>query len=378
MSKDFRTVQVEPGPAGAFTALEAIHELFEEEQSVALIPAESEAARAALMEDQPLHTDEPTLVLCTSGSTGEPRGVELTVTALGEAAALSAMALHSQAVWLAALPVTSIGGLNPLIRSALAGTAPVIWDGIGGAYPFDAEDFIAFMNATLVSAKKQKLSSAVSLVPTQLYRLSQHETAMATLKNFEAVLVGGGAVPTPLAETAMAAGIRLIRTYGSTETAGGIVYNGQPFEGVRCEFDKDSRLRVHSPTLAHCYRDGEPIAATGWRSSDRGQLIDGLLNILGRVDDIIKVAGHNVDLKRIQVLVESLDSVLTCAVTSRTDMAYGALPVIAYVGDALPDDVELSVRASINHLSIPLHVIRLLELPMLTNGKPDLRAISEL
>ena len=86
MSKDFRTVQVEPGPQGAFSALEAIHELFEDEQSVALIPAGSAAALAAIMEAQPLHTDEPTLVLCTSGSTGEPRGVELTVTALGEAA----------------------------------------------------------------------------------------------------------------------------------------------------------------------------------------------------------------------------------------------------------------------------------------------------
>ena len=73
MSKDFRTVQVEPGPQGAFRALEAIHELFEDEQSVALIPAGSAAARAAIMEAQPLHTDEPTLVLCTSGSTGEPQ-----------------------------------------------------------------------------------------------------------------------------------------------------------------------------------------------------------------------------------------------------------------------------------------------------------------
>lgn len=378
MSKDFRTVQVEPGPAGAFIALEAIHALFEDEQSVALIPAGSEAARAALLEERPLHTSEPTLVLCTSGSTGEPRGVELSVTALGEAAALSAMALRSQAVWLAALPVTSIGGLNPLIRSALAGTAPVIWDGIGGAYPFAADEFIAFMNATLVSAKKQKLSSAVSLVPTQVYRICEDEAALATLAKFDHVLVGGGALPAVVAETAISAGVRLIRTYGSTETSGGIVYNGQPFEGVRCEFDGDWRLTVHSPTLAECYRDGEPIAATGWHSSDRGEFVDGQLRIFGRIDDIVKVAGHNVDLKRMQSTVESLTSVRVCAVTSRPDDAYGNMPVIAYVGDIDSAEVEQQIRVSIELLSIPMRVIAVSELPMLTNGKPDLRTISQL
>ena len=199
-----------------------------------------------------------------------------------------------------------------------------------------------------------------------------------SLLEVDAVLVGGGAVPAALTEKALAAGMRLIRTYGSTETAGGIVYNGQAFEGVRFEFDADARVRVHSPTLAHCYRDGEPIASTGWQSSDRGQLINGHLNIVGRVDDIIKVAGHNVDLKRIQLLVESLESVRSCAVTSRPDSAYGAVPVIAYVGEASKPEIELSVRASLENISVPLHVLGLPHLPMLTNGKPDLRAISEL
>ncbi|MEN9711272.1 MAG: hypothetical protein RL441_1264 [Actinomycetota bacterium] len=377
MSKHFRTVQVQPGPEGAFAALEAVHELFEDEVSVALVPAGSAASLAAVDESAPLHTDEPTLIVCTSGSTGQPRGVELTVTALGEAAALSAMTLGSQSVWLAALPVTSIGGLNPLLRSALAGTAPVIWDGIGGAYSFEAEEFIAFMNATLVSARKQKLTSAISLVPTQLHRLAGNADALATLALIDHVLVGGGAVPAALAEQVTAAGVRLVRTYGSTETAGGVVYNATAFEGVSFEFDADQRVTVQSPTLAHCYRDGEPIAATGWRSSDRGELVEGRLSILGRVDDIIKVAGHNVDLKRVAAIAESVSGLDSCAVTSAEDAVYGRVPVIAVVG-GIAADVEAAVRAGLEGLSIPLRVHELAALPMLTNGKPDLIAIAAL
>jgi acyl-CoA synthetase (AMP-forming)/AMP-acid ligase II len=54
------------------------------------------------------------------------------------------------------------------------------------------------------------------------------------------------------------------------------------------------------------------------------------------------------------------------------------VPLIAYVGDASEHEIELSVRASLENISVPLHVLGLPHLPMLTNGKPDLRAISEL
>lgn len=377
MSEHFRTVQIPAGPEGAFAALEAIHELFEDEQSVALIPADSASALEAVRIDAPLHTDEPTLILCTSGSTGSPRGVELTVTALGEAAALSAVALGSQSVWLAGLPVTSIGGLNPLIRSALAGTAPVIWDGIGGAYSFDAEDFSSFLRATVVSARKQKLTSAVSLVPTQVHRLAENDDALTALAELDFVLVGGGALNPALAATAEAAGVNLIRTYGSTETSGGICYNGMSFEGVTIECDADQRVSVYSPTLATCYRDGETISPT-WKSSDRGSINDGQLKILGRIDDITKVAGHNVDLKRLEQQLETTEGISAVAVVAREDAEYGTVPVIAFVGDASEADVEQRSRQILEQLGIPLRVRRLDVMPMLASGKPDRVRISQL
>ncbi len=377
MSEHFRTVQVPAGPGGAFAALEAIHELFEDEQSVALIPAHSPESLTAIRQHEPIHADEPTLILCTSGSTGVPRGVELTVTAIGEAAALSAMALGSQSVWLAALPVTSIGGLNPLIRSALAGTAPVIWDGIGGAYSFEAEEFTAFLDATAVAAKKQKLSSAVSLVPTQLHRIAERPEALAALAALDYVLVGGGAVTPAIADRVQSSGVNLIRTYGSTETSGGICYNGVELEEVSFEFDEDQRVIVHSPTLAVAYRDGEKIAPA-WRSSDRGQLIDGALSILGRVDDIRKVAGHNVDLRRLEHQLESTNEIRSVAVVGADDDEYGCVPVIAYSGEMTESRVEELARETLDGLGIPLRIRKLDSLPMLTNGKPDRVRISQL
>ncbi|MEY2635051.1 MAG: hypothetical protein RIS75_991, partial [Actinomycetota bacterium] len=115
MSKHFATVQIQPGLTGVTQAMQAVHELFEDEKSVALIPADNPAALAAIEPSLPLLGDEPSLIVVTSGSTGAPRGVELSVTALAESASASAQYFGSQAVWLTALPVTSMGGLNTVI-----------------------------------------------------------------------------------------------------------------------------------------------------------------------------------------------------------------------------------------------------------------------
>lgn len=372
----FKVVEIAPGECGVQAAMAAVHALFEEEVSLALVPMGDAKAREALRETEPLHTDEPTLVLCTSGSLGAPKAVELTVTALGIAATQSAEYLGDQSVWLTCLPVTSMGGLNTVVRAALAGLAPVIWDGVAGASSFEAEPLLPFLHATIRSARKLRQSSAVSLVPTQAHRLSENPETLATLAHFDFVLVGGGALNESTARRLREAEVNVIRTYGATETCGGVVYDGKPLSTVAVTVDDDGQLLIDSLSLATCYRDGTPIASP-WPTGDLGTVVNGIVSVNGRMDDVIKVAGQKVDLAALATLVGTLPGVDAAAAAGAPHAEYGSVPVIAYSGSVSAEAVEELVRAA-DFGRLPLRVRRVESLPLLPNGKPDRGAIAAL
>jgi O-succinylbenzoic acid--CoA ligase len=378
MSKHFATVQIEPGLTGVTQAMTAIHELFEDEKSVALVAAENIAALEAIETSRPLIDEEPCLILATSGSTGTSRGVEISVSALAESAAASAQYFGSQAVWLTALPVTSMGGLNTVIRSALAGTEPVIWDGVAGASRFEPIEFLPYLQATVVGAAKQNLSSAISLVPTQLYRLAQHDECLVALSRIDQVLVGGGATSKELIEVCNKAGINLIRTYGATETSGGCVYNGEALDGVELDFDADHRMTVRGPMVARGYRDGEIIGESGWLSSDRGEIANGRLHILGRVDDVIKTAGRSIDLQVIQNLALTIRGVHEVVVVGKPHQEYGAIVSLVFVGEISPADLKSELRDNPATEGSHLEITRVTAIPLLPNGKADRMSIAQL
>ena len=104
-----------------------------------------------------------------------------------------------------------------------------------------------------------------SLVPTQLRRILDAEGAAAALRSYAAVLVGGAALDPATRERALAAGVRVVTTYGMSETAGGCVYDGVPLDGVTVELDPDGRILLGGPTLASGYLrpDGDGARARG-------------------------------------------------------------------------------------------------------------------
>src|SRR5688500_6649126 len=162
--------------------------------------------------------DGDAVVVATSGTTGEPKGVVHTHESLRAAASITSARLGVDAasdVWLAALPLAHIGGMSVVVRALLTGTR----------LTFDADD----ASATLVS-----------LVPTQLLRMN--------VSRFRNVSLGGTAPPDdPPANC--------IITYGITETGAGCVYDGLPLEGVSVR-EVDGELWVRGPMLLRCYRDG--------------------------------------------------------------------------------------------------------------------------
>ena len=157
--------------------------------------------------------DDPApLAVETSGSTGAPKRVLLSRAALRASADATHARLGGPGQWLLNLPPSYVAGLQVLFRSVRAGTEPVVQDG-----PFGEAA------AAMTGARRY-----VSLVPTQLVRLLDEDA----LRGFDTVLVGGARLEPALRTRAERAGVRVVATYGMSETCGGCVYDGRPLDGV--------------------------------------------------------------------------------------------------------------------------------------------------
>ncbi|MFC7618019.1 AMP-binding protein [Actinokineospora soli] len=131
----------------------------------------------------------PPLVVRTSGSTSEPKAVLLPGTCLLASATATHARLGGPGTWLLALPTTHIAGVQVLVRSLVAGTTPGVLSG-----PFRSRPFVEAASDVLASDGPRY----TALVPTQLTRvLSWGGSALAALRSFDAVLVGGAAVSSP-------------------------------------------------------------------------------------------------------------------------------------------------------------------------------------
>lgn len=367
-------VEIAAGPIGVKAALKAVHELFESEISCALVPASLNSAISAVRAELPIYSDEPAIVLVTSGSMGEPKAVELPLSALAASAEAAAIELGAPTTWLTALPVTGIGGLNTLIRAALAGSAPVIWDGVGGAEGFSAESFTPYLRALRQSADKQKLAAAVSLVPTQIERLRTDVKALEVLSKLDFVLVGGAALSSAAIDQLNTFGVNLIRTYGATETSGGVVWNHNPIGDTQICLSPENEIQIEGSCLASFYRDGTAIAPR-WATGDLGNWNGQTLEITGRRDRVIKSNGKKVSLDAITKVANEIAGVNQAYAIAIPDTQAGHLPVIAYEGK-----IEESILLDILSEKVPsvgkIQVSRIAALPMLPNGKPDAAAIT--
>ena len=333
--------------------------------------------RGAMRLDDPAFDDELdaiAAVIATSGSTGNPRGVMFT------SHAFFALLDGPDRQWIAALPLTSIGGLNVVLRARVHDRMPIALPTIGGAGSFRPE------NVTAAIRSANAVAPAISLVPTQLAACLADLDATRALADCDPVLVGGAALPAKLSDTATNAGVTITRTYGSTETRGGCVYDGTPLAGVAIEFADDQRIVIRGPMLASGYR-ADPVATrthfTGgaFTTNDLGEFgSDGKLRILGRVDDVITITGVNVALGAIEGVVHSLPGVRDCAATI-TDRDHHTPSVHLWVvpegkaSDIDLDAIRAEVRQQLGPAAVPKQITVTDDLPLLPGGKVDKPAL---
>jgi O-succinylbenzoic acid--CoA ligase len=313
------------------------------------------------------------LVIETSGSTGAPKRVALSADALLASAAASESALGGPGQWLLALPTNYIAGINVLVRSISADIEPIVC--VEGH--FDAWRFAA---ATVLMEAPLRFTS---LVPAQLARLvdaaGEDYEVLAKLRRLDRILVGGQATPVGLLARAVEIGLNVTRTYGSSETSGGCIYDGVPIGTVQARI-VDGEVELAGPMLAEGYL-GDPRATaaafrvhdgTRWyRTGDTGVITDGVLTITGRLDGVLISGGVKVSLDAIERVVRTVDGLADAVAVRAPSAEWGEVPVVFSTGAATLAEVKAAVVAALGRESAPVALVRLASVPLLPNGKPD-------
>jgi O-succinylbenzoic acid--CoA ligase len=288
------------------------------------------------------------LVVATSGSTGEPKGVVHTHGSIKAAVASTGARLDCSAAdhWLACISLAHVGGLSVVLRALHFGSQLTIESRAD--------------KATIESAVKNG-TNMTSLVPTILHSVD--------ISNFKTVLVGGAHTSTNLPSNA-------ISTYGLTETFGGVVYNGEPIDGVEIRIGTDSEIEIRCDSLLRTYRNGiDPKNSEGWlHTGDLGEFKDGKLSVLGRKDDLIKTGGYKVWPIAVENSLRQHEVVADVVVAGTPDEKWGQT-VTAWVV-LRPDtkslrleDLSKHVRLTLPDYCAPKKVFIVDEIPRSSLGK---------
>ena len=322
----------------------------------------------ALLREWDAADDPRPLVIETSGSTGRPKRVVLSRDAMRASALATQERLGGPGQWVLNLPPTYVAGVQVLYRSVVAGTAPVLFahhDDLGSAWE-----------------RMNHARRYVSLVPTQLVRQLRDGFDVRDLGRYTAVLVGGGPLDPQVRAEAESMGIRVVQTYGMSETCGGCVYDGVPLEGVEIRIDDDQVL-LRGPMLFDGY-EGEPdrTAAAfhdGWLlTNDLGHWAeDGRLRIDGRADDVIISGGVKVPAQAVARMIHEGVAGPGVEVVGVPDPEWGER-VVAVVATADPLELE-HVRDLVDPREwAPRQLVVVPAIPQLPNGKPDREAMRRL
>jgi O-succinylbenzoic acid--CoA ligase len=333
--------------------------------------------------------DEPALMLATSGTTGEPKLVVLTAENLRSSAVASAFRLGvmPEDRWFDPLAIYHMGGVAPIVRSALYGTAVVVTGG------FDAE--------TTLDALERFDCTGISLVPTMLRRLLDAGPLPDSLRF---VLLGGAPAAEDLIERCGERSVPVHPTYGMTETASQVATArpdealahtgtvGRPLfgtdlavldgEGNDVETGETGELVVSGPTVfAGYYGDSEATARAfsehGLHTGDVGHRdAGGRLWVTGRRDEMISTGGELVAPTEVAGALRSHPSIDAASVVGLADPEWGERVSALVVGDISDaETVRTHCREHLAGFKIPRTIAFSDELPRTASGTVERDAV---
>lgn len=316
---------------------------------VVLAPVADDATAQLIDTSMPVTEPDAAVIVTTSGSTGTPKQVVLSASAIKASAAAFRQRFGSFS-WTCILGPQHVAGLMVHARDLLD-------------RPYDQG------------------RTAISIVPTQLVRALRDRSSAAELASFDAVLVGGAALNPMLLGRARQAGIRVLTSYGMSETCGGVAFDGSPLPGVQITIADDERITIGGPMLFSGYRmdpQATAHALVGGRllTQDRGEWAtadDGrtLLRVLGRLDDVIVSGGVNVDLAELQRVLD-MHIGRPAAVFGVPDAEWGTRVVLATTSrETTLAEWREELRRYLAPAALPKQLLVVASFPRTASGKLD-------
>lgn len=363
-------------PANPTAILPDLEAAISGQRTLLPVPANDRARADLLINTQRAGHDideDIALVVSTSGSTGKPKGAQLTPANLVSSADATHQYLGGAGQWLLAMPAHHIAGLQVLIRSLIAGVDPAALDLTRG---FNIAEF----SHHAFDLKSTGDRCYTSLTPMQLDKAMGTLEGIEALRQFDAILVGGAATNPRLLDSAKKLRINVVTTYGSSETSGGCVYNGEAIAGAHVRLT-DGRIHLGGPMIAHGYRnmpDHEAFAEPGWfATSDGGILHDDHLQVTGRLDAVIDSGGLKLHPEVLENFMLGIEGVETACVVGAPDDRLGQRIVAAYSGTATRTDL-LEAFDDLPRWQIPKELKKLDTMPLIGPGKVDRTKVLEL
>ncbi len=301
---------------------------------------------------------ETTVQVQTSGSTGEPKVMQVEKKRMEASARMtcSFLGLRAGDRALLCMPLKYIGAKMVVVRSILQGLD--LYCVKPSSHPLRALGFAP---------------EFLAVTPAQVFTMLDNADEEALLKGTGHVIIGGGSVNAGLAERLSAFPRNVWSTYGMTETLSHIALrrlNGPdrsgfytPFEGVSLSLSPDSTLVISAPSVAE-----GPVA-----TNDIAQLReDGSFRILGRKDNIVNSGGVKIQIEAVEAQLQPLLPFDFC-ITAAPDEHYGeAVVMLAACGPEMADGEMLERGFAVLHAySRPKRVFFVPELPRTGSGKPD-------
>ena len=271
---------------------------------------------------------EVDLLIATSGSTGNPKLVALSVGNFIWSAKGSSenIPVDPDDKWLINLPLFHVGGMSIIFRTMLAGATAII-----SPKNLDAEFIV------------QNRITHFSLVSTQLDRYIQ--TDFPLKKGPKAILLGGSKIPKFLIKKSMELNLPIHSSYGCSEmasqvcttakgaTKGELMTAGKVLSGRRVKIDQKRRIQLSGKTrfLGYWqdYKLQKPFDEDGWfTSNDLGEFDkNGFLQVIGRLDRMLISGGENIHPELIEQALINIDGILNAVVIDMPSKTYGSRPV---------------------------------------------------
>ena len=351
---------------------------------------------------RPMGMKDLALLLFTSGTTGLPKGTQLTYGNLwwNSINVDTMVDTRPRDITLASAPLFHVGALNSfVIRALFRGNTVLIHR------HFDP-------GRILKDIEEYQIGSCF-LVPAQLEAMYSHPRfANAKLESLRATICAGAPVPPVLIRRYMDKGVNIQQAWGLTETAPFATYLpahmtqakagscGIPMphteiklvdpdtgEEVR-EIDKTGELWVRGPNVATGYWNNPEITqqvyTAGWfHSGDLGHRdADGYYYIVDRLKDLIITGGENVFPAEVERVIAELEGVRGNAVVGYPDTKWGEIVVAVIQPDeGITIDIHRLREHCERHLArykLPKKVILVEEITRNSAGKIDKLAIRQL